>query len=161
MKKIFAIILLIFLISCTKNISKNLHEISIDNGKKLIKINVEIADDNEKRTKGLMFRENLEENDGMLFIFDNEEEQTFWMKNTVIPLDMIFINKNFKIVDIQNAVPCKEDPCVLYKSAKPIQYVLEVNGYFTTKNNVKIGDKFIYGWDAKSNYFVYFFNLFN
>ena len=143
MKKIFVIILLIFLISCVKNFDKNYNEIYIDNGKSLIKINVEIADDNEERAKGLMFRERLNENKGMLFVFENDAEQTFWMKNTLIPLDMIFIDENLKIVDIKNAQPCQEEPCALYKSSKPAKYVLEVNGDFTSKNIIKIGDKII------------------
>ncbi len=139
MKKIFVIFLLIFLISCTKNFK----EILIDNGNDLIKINVEIADDNEERMQGLMFREKLNQNSGMFFIFENESYQTFWMKNTLIPLDITFIDKNFEIIDIKSAVPCKEDPCKLYKSSKPAKYVLEVDSNFTIKNNIKIGDKII------------------
>ena len=120
---------------------ENYNKILIDNGAGLIKINVEIADDNEERIKGLMFREKLNENEGMFFIFEDESHQTFWMKNTLIPLDIIFIDKNFKIVDIKNAIPCKEEPCVLYKSSKPAKYVLEVNENFSTKNNISIGNK--------------------
>ena len=141
MKIIFRIFLLIFLISCTKNFDKNFNEIIIDNGKELIKIKAEIADDNEERLKGLMSRENLNENEGMLFVFENEDYQTFWMKNTLISLDMIFIDENLKIVDIKNAQPCEEEQCNLYKSSKPAKYVLEVNGNFTIRNNVKISDK--------------------
>ena len=136
-------VLLIFLISCSKNINKNFSEILINNGKNLIKINIEIADDNEKRMKGLMFREKLNENEGMLFVFDDEQYQTFWMKNTLIPLDIIFIDKNLKIVDIKNAVPCKEEPCVIYKSEKAAEYVLEVNKNFTIKKGIKVGDNII------------------
>ena len=137
MNKIFVIFLLIFLIGCTRNFN----EVYINNGKKLTKINVEIADDNEERMKGLMFRERLDENAGMLFIFDKEEYKTFWMKNTWIPLDIVFIDKNFKVVDIKNAVPCKKELCILYKSSQPAEYVLEVNSNFTIKNNINIGDK--------------------
>jgi len=120
-----------------------LYEISIGNGSKLININVEIADDNQKRINGLMFREKLNENDGMLFVFVNEEYQTFWMKNTLIPLDIIFIDKNFKIINIENAVPCKQEPCALYRSAKPAEYVLEVNENFTIRNKIKAGDTMV------------------
>ena len=134
---------MIFLVSCTKNPNKNFNEIYINNGEKIIKINAEVADDNEERTKGLMFREKLDENDGMLFVFDNENYQTFWMKNTLIPLDIIFINKNLEVVDIKNAVPCKEEPCTLYKSSKPAMYVLEVNGNFTAKNKIKLGSRIL------------------
>lgn len=143
MKKIFVIFLLIFLIGCAKNFNGNFKEIVIDNGKELIEINVEIADDNGEKMRGLMFRENLNENGGMFFVFENESYQTFWMKNTFIPLDIIFIDKNFKIVDIKSAVPCEEGPCTLHKSSKPAKYVLEVNSNFTIKNNVKAGDKII------------------
>ena len=139
MNKIFVIFLLIFLISCTRNFN----EVFIDNGKKVTKISVEIADDNEERMKGLMFRERLDENSGMLFIFHKEEYQKFWMKNTLIPLDMIFIDKNFKIVDIKNAVPCKKEPCILYGSLQPAEYVLEVNSNFTSENGIRLGDRII------------------
>ena len=88
-----------------------------------------------------MFREKLEENNGMIFIFEQENEIAFWMKNTLIPLDIIFIGKNFKIVDIKNAVPCKQDPCQLYKPQKSAQYVLEVNSGFAEKNGIKVNDE--------------------
>src|SRR3989344_1872990 len=118
--KILTIFLLISLISCAKNPDKNFEVISIDNGNGLIKLN---------------------ENDGMFFVFENEQERTFWMKNTLIPLDIIFIGNNFEIVDIKNAVPCKGEPCALYKSSKPAKYVLEVNGDQTAKRGIMIGDK--------------------
>lgn len=139
--KFLLIFSLIFLVSCAKNFNTDSNKIAIDNGQKLIEINVEIADDNEERSKGLMFREVLEETAGMFFVFENEDYRTFWMKNTVIPLDIIFIDKNFRIVDIKYAEPCKQDPCKLYRSAKPAKYVLEVNAGFTEKNNIKIDDK--------------------
>lgn len=141
MRKILIIFLLIFVIGCTKNIDKNLGEILIENGEKTVRIAVEIADDDEEVTMGLMFRENLDENSGMFFVFGDENYRSFWMKNTLIPLDIIFIGENFEIVDIEYAVPCKEDPCALYKSSKPAKYVLEVNADFTAKNNIGIGDK--------------------
>ena len=141
MKKIFVILLVIFLIGCARKIDNSFNEISIDNGKNLIKINVEVADDDNEKITGLMFREKLEENSGMLFVFDSENYQTFWMKNTLIPLDIIFIGKDFKIIDIKTAVPCKKDPCALYRPSEPAKYVLEVNGNFTIENDIGIGDK--------------------
>ena len=106
-----------------------------------VRVFVEIADALEERRIGLMNREFLDENSGMLFIFEDSKPRTFLMKNTLIPLDMIFIDENFNIVDIKHAKPCKQDPCVLYISSQPAQYVLEVNGDFTTKNNIKTGNK--------------------
>ena len=144
MKKILLFCLLVLLLSCAKIPNKNSNKISIDNGKKIIKLNVDIADDNQERQNGLMFRERLDEDSGMFFIFDEQDYQTFWMKNTLIPLDMIFIDKDFQIVDIKNAVPCKADPCALYKSSKPALYVLEANSNFTARNDIKVGDRIIF-----------------
>lgn len=143
MKNILIIFLLIFFIGCTLDHNKNLNEIYIGSGKNPVKINAEIADDNSERAKGLMFRKKLSENEGMLFVFDEERHQAFWMKNTLIPLDIIFIDENFEIVDIKYAVPCSQDPCTIYNSAQPAKYVLEVNGNFTAKKGIRAGDKLI------------------
>ena len=103
---------------------------------------VEIADEPHELNQGLMFRENLESNRGMFFVFDDERILSFWMKNTLIPLDMLFIGTDFRIVDIkENIPPCKEDPCPSYPSKKPAKYVLEVNAGFTLKNDIKIDDQ--------------------
>lgn len=101
---------------------------------------VEVASSPETRALGLMYRESLDENKGMLFIFEDESQRAFWMKNTKIPLDMIFINKEKKIVNILTAEPCDADPCQNYGSEKPAMYVLEINAGLAEKNNLKIGD---------------------
>ncbi len=76
---------------------------------------VEIADDVMERTQGLMFRENLEDDKGMLFVFESESRHSFWMKNTKIPLDIIWINDGGEIVYIsQSTPPCVADPCPGY-----------------------------------------------
>lgn len=87
---------------------------------------VEIADTDELRQRGLMFRENLDENKGMLFFFDHVGTHSFWMKNTLIPLDLIWISEDKKVVDIQTLQPCKKDPCPSYTPANNSKYVLEV-----------------------------------
>ena len=141
MKNNLSIFLIFLLLGCTHIPPTNSNKILINNGEKLIHIDVEISDDNEERAKGLMYRKRLNDNDGMLFIFNNESYQTFWMKNTLIPLDMIFIDSKFAIIDIKNAIPCKEEPCTLYTSSKPARYVLEVSAGFTRKNNIILGNK--------------------
>ena len=141
MKKLYIIFCMIFAIIFLTNCKQISNQVLIDNGKNIIKVNIEIADDNNERMNGLMFRKSLGKNSGMLFVFDDEEIQTFWMKNTLIPLDIIFIGKDMKIADIKYAAPCREDQCRLYKSSGPAKYVLEVNYNFTIKNNVKIDDK--------------------
>ena len=88
---------------------------------------VEVADNYDSRAQGLMNRQYLEKGKGMLFVFPTEKIQTFWMKNTLIPLDMIFLDKDWKVVDIiKNAQPCKTEKCELFVSKFPAKYVVEV-----------------------------------
>lgn len=104
---------------------------------------IDVADDPQERNRGLMFRKSLDYNSGMLFIFHDTANRSFWMKNTFIPLDMIFIDNDLRIVDIKkNVQPCvQENPCPSYPSTGPAKYVLEVNAGFTEQNNIKVGDR--------------------
>jgi len=104
-------------------------------------INVEIADTPDLRSKGLMFRESLDEDKGMLFIFGSEGYWGFWMKNTIISLDIIWIDKDMKIIHIQTAQPYKEEFCITYYPQRAAKYVLEVNAGFAGKNNLSLGDE--------------------
>ena len=109
---------------------------------KKICFNIEIAKTQEEREKGLMYRSHLEENKGMLFIFQDEEIYPFWMKNTLIPLDIIWINKDLEIVEIKNNFqPCEEDSCPSYKPKQKAFYVLEINAGLAEKYGFKEGDK--------------------
>ena len=101
----------------------------------------EIADNTYKRTLGLMNRSSLANNAGMLFVFDNEETRAFWMKDTLIPLDIMFIDSKMNIVDVQTMQPCKTIACPKYVSTSPAKYALEVNAGFAEKNGVKVGDR--------------------
>ncbi|MBM4168020.1 MAG: DUF192 domain-containing protein [Ignavibacteria bacterium] len=102
-------------------------------------IDVEIADNVDRRTLGLMYRERLEPNQGMFFIFRSDEMLSFWMKNTKIPLDMIFANSRNQIVTIhKNTIPGSEQG---YESTEPGKYVIEVNAGFTSKHGIRVGDK--------------------
>ncbi|WP_257388800.1 DUF192 domain-containing protein [Tahibacter caeni] len=102
---------------------------------------VELAENDEQHMRGLMFREQMAPDRGMLFIFRDEYMQAFWMKNTLIPLDMLYFDKNFHVVSVQNNVPpCKADPCPSYPSSGPAKYVLELNGGTADKLGVKPGD---------------------
>ena len=112
-----------------------------NNSSVIARVFVEVPDDQEEFTRGLMFRQHLPWNAGMLFAFNDEDPRTFWMKNTLIPLDMIFVDSDSKIVDIiENVPPCKLDECPTYPSKEPAQHVLEVNAGFVQDKGVKIGD---------------------
>ena len=102
-------------------------------------IRAEIADTFTKRTKGLMFRKTLPENEGMLFIFGNEDYHNFWMMNMSFPIDIIFVKKEKRVVDIiSNAQPCKLT-CSTYKPKEKAIYALEVNANFAEEHGIKIG----------------------
>jgi uncharacterized protein len=104
-------------------------------------IRVELAENPLTWTRGLMFRNSLPADSGMLFVFPGEAIQSFWMKNTKIPLDMIFISGDDKIVDIKNNfLPCTADPCPSYQSVAPAKYVLEINGGISQSRGINIGD---------------------
>lgn len=109
-------------------------------GKKVVtKIDIEIAAVEGERAEGLMYRKSMSDKQGMLFLFDFPEEQSFWMHNTYIPLDIIYISDKFEVVSIQkNAQPQSDKPL---PSGKPAQYVLEINGGLSDKLGIKPGSK--------------------
>lgn len=101
-------------------------------------IDIEVAKNDQERARGLMYRKSIPEDAGMLFVFDYEDIQSFWMKNTYIALDMLFVNENKEIVTIHmNTSPMKEWN---YASSAPSLYVVEVNAGYCVKNNIKEGD---------------------
>jgi len=101
---------------------------------------VEVAQTPEDFREGLMFRESLDDDKGMLFPYKDSAQRSFWMKNTLIPLDIIFIDENLIIKRIHNAVPCRENPCQPYVSGVPVKYALEIRGNLTTEKNIKEGN---------------------
>jgi uncharacterized membrane protein (UPF0127 family) len=100
-------------------------------------IDVAVANTKMEKNQGLMNVNNLPTNKGMLFIFDQEEPRSFWMANTPLPLDIIFINKELKIVRIHHsAQPYSEDN---FKSGEPAKYVVETNGGFCINHDIREG----------------------
>ena len=101
---------------------------------------VEIATTPAEQAHGLMERTSMPADHGMLFVFQDAEPQTFWMKNTLIPLDILFFDAHRHLVTIQaDAQPCKADPCKLYPSDAPAHYVLELNAGTAAKLGVRKG----------------------
>ena len=108
------------------------------NGKIIRKIDVEIAENEIERNKGLMYRTYIPDSVGMLFIFQEARELGFWMKNTQIPLDIMYADGNKKIISIQkNTKPFSEKSLPSKGIAK---YAVEVNAGFSDRNNIKPGD---------------------
>jgi uncharacterized protein len=109
-------------------------------GGEKVDVRVEVADDLAEQAKGLMDRTTLGENRGMLFVYPQERELSFWMKNTLIPLSIAFIDSERRIIDIQNMKPLDDKP-PHYVSAEPAQYALEVNQGFLEERGVRVGDR--------------------
>ena len=102
---------------------------------------IEVSRSAEELAQGLMFRQKLDENKGMLFVFEKEDIYPFWMKNTLIPLDMIWIDSNYKIVFIgKNMQPCRTSTCPEINPEAKAKYVLEINSGISEKLRLKVGE---------------------
>ena len=137
-KSYISLFILLYFILITVLNAQETTNIIIKNNIKDVYFNVEIARKKIDREKGLMFRKNLNLEKGMLFIFPNESKVSKWMKNTLISLDIIFISKNYKIVDIINnaKIMSKE----ILTSKVKAKYALEINAGLVKKLNIKIGN---------------------
>ncbi len=103
---------------------------------------IEVAQTLEERQRGLMFREELDRDKGMLFIFPVEQEASFWMKNTLIPLDIIWLNANKEVLFIsENTQPCSTEKCPSINPGVKAKYVLELNAGMTQEIGLVKGDK--------------------
>jgi len=129
---VFAVLILMFQEKVEAKTNVCFREICVD---------AQIADTPDERALGLMYRTSLPENEGLFFIFDASERHPFWMKNTLISLDVIWIDENYRVVDIQSLEPCEEDPCESFTPNSRALYVLEVNSGFADANGISIGDK--------------------
>lgn len=102
---------------------------------------VEVATTQAQWAHGLMFRTHMAADHGMLFVFPDSEPRYFWMKNTLIPLDMLFFDANRRLINIAADVPpCKVANCPTYNSRAPARYVLELNGGVAKKLGINPGD---------------------
>ncbi len=103
--------------------------------------NTELATTDATRERGLMFRTHMAKNHAMLFVFRQSYPQSFWMKNTLIPLDILFFDQQRKLVAMQlNAAPCRTNPCPTFPSNVPARYVLELNGGTAAAIGARKGD---------------------
>jgi uncharacterized protein len=135
---ILAIGALVYIIQLKDQSHTPLVDLTAGNGT-LLHMNVEVADTPGEWEYGLMNRTSMPWDVGMLFIFGNDEPRYFWMDNTLIPLDMLFITKDLTIIDIhENATPMSRD---VIGSSGPCRYVLEVNGGLCAAEGIDIGDR--------------------
>lgn len=105
-------------------------------------IRLELAITEEEREMGLMFRDSLAEDAGMLFIFDSVARWPFWMKNTFIPLDLVWLDDTGVITDVRaNVQPCRRDPCPSYTPQAPGRAVLELKAGVATAHGLAPGQK--------------------
>jgi uncharacterized protein len=105
-----------------------------------VEVEAEVADDKAEKMRGLMGRTALAEDAGMLFIYEREKPLSFWMKDTLIPLSIAYIDEDGRIIDIQDMEPLDE---TLQPSAEPAKYALEVNQGFFEERGVKVGDMLV------------------
>jgi uncharacterized membrane protein (UPF0127 family) len=139
MKKIFLLSCVLILFTACQH---QQHRVSLNDQTYVI----ELADTDNTRALGLMYREQMAVDEGMLFIFPDTDVRAFWMKNTLIPLDILYFDQNRKLVSIsKNTPPCKNTTtrCPSYPSAKPAKYVLEINAGLSQQYGYKTGDELI------------------
>ncbi len=101
-------------------------------------IDIEIADNNQERAQGMMYRSSMDHNKGMLFIMDYEEPQSFWMKNCQLSLDIMYVNSSYEIVSLYKHTPPYSDTNI--PSMKPALYVVETSAGFCDKFGVEVGN---------------------
>ncbi len=120
--------------------SQGLRKVTIAaSGGEKVKLRVEIADSPAEQQRGLMDRTALGKNRGMLFVFEGEQTLSFWMKNTLIPLSIAYIDSEGRIVDLQEMKALDDEP-PHYVSAEPAKYALEANKGFFEDHGVEVGD---------------------
>jgi uncharacterized membrane protein (UPF0127 family) len=117
------------------------------------RFDVEIAADDASRTRGLMFRDVMPKDHGMLFVFESEEPLAFWMKNTRIPLDILYFDKALRLVSVAAGVPpCTTSSCPSYPSAGPASFTLELNAGLARQLGVKPGDALLLSPDIAADH---------
>jgi uncharacterized protein len=134
MRQFFMVVALFFCTSCMSGQP----EVAL-NGERF---SVELATMPEEQALGLMFRDSMAEDHGMLFVFPGSAQRRFWMKNTRIPLDIFYFDENLKLVSVaENTPPCRVAQCPNYPSSGPAMYVLELNAGKAAELAVKPGDE--------------------
>ena len=114
--------------------------VTIETGRGPVEVEVEVADERDERRRGLMGRTSLPERAGMLFVFDEERSGGFWMKDTLVPLSIAFMDGGGRILAILDMEPCERDPCPRYDPGVTYRAALEVNRGAFRRWGVEPGD---------------------
>jgi uncharacterized membrane protein (UPF0127 family) len=140
MKRRFPVFLIVLAVcSLARTPNEDYVQVFFPNGKI---ITAELAISDAERARGLMEREKINPDQGMLFVFEDEGIHSMWMKNMLIPLDFLWLDRNQRIVHIEeNIPPCKREPCPSYASKIPAMYVLELKAGSIKANGLKMYDK--------------------
>ncbi len=141
MKKIFYFLFLMFYFQLVV-FARESCDIKFTNSEnQIIILKAEISSDSNSRSAGLMYREELESNNGMIFVYENEQILSFWMKNTYLALSIIYLDKNGIINSMYDMVPLNSS--ILYDSKEKSMYAIEVNQGWFKENKINIGDRVI------------------
>jgi uncharacterized membrane protein (UPF0127 family) len=126
-----ALLVLLLLVSCAPA-----PKVTFYNGEGYINVPVVVADNDDERSNGLMDTQ-LASGEGMLFVFKDSRTRVFWMKDMLIPLDIIFLDETMTVIEIKENLPaCASEPCATYPTNKPAKYVVEVEAGFAKKHNL-------------------------
>jgi hypothetical protein len=114
-------------------------EVRLPSGRLIV---AEIADTPERIQRGYMFRREVGDGEGMIFVFPEPGIHSFWMKNTLVPLDMLWLEEDGRVIHVEASVPpCRADPCPGYGPPRKARYVLEVRGGTAAREGLVIGDR--------------------
>lgn len=128
-------------LACAVDPGLETRTIGIITAEREIEIEVEMAFTPEQRALGLMNRELLGDECGMLFVFEEDADGGFWMKNTLIPLDIAYLDSSATVVSIKRMEPCEADPCPTYDPGQAYRYALEVNAGALEQWGIALGDQ--------------------
>lgn len=143
-KLIYSLVLCLCLTSCGQA-GADLRTVYLNDasGAQKAVFRVELALDAQAWEQGLMRRTSLPAAQGMLFLFPQTAPRSFWMKSTLIPLDIIFFDSNGRLINFETAEPCRQEPCPIYNSEAPSQSVLEINAGLAKQQELETGDQLI------------------
>ncbi|MGZ8566032.1 MAG: DUF192 domain-containing protein [Actinomycetota bacterium] len=116
------------------------HVVAFGQGGELGALNVDVADTDAERAEGLMGVEKLPPDDGMAFVFEQPTDTSFWMKDTLIPLSIAFVDADDTIVTILEMEPCEAEPCPTYTATEPYVLAIEANGGWFEAHAIEVGD---------------------